>query len=73
VQNWNGSKQCTLCLKNEYIHLFYNCYYAGYLWGLTQITFGILPPRNTNHMLGSWTNSVCVVGGGELKRQLCCL
>jgi hypothetical protein len=66
-RNWKGNKQCSLCLMNEYIHhLFYNCYYARFLWGLAQITFDIIPSHNTNHIFGSWTNSVA----GKLKIQL---
>jgi hypothetical protein len=55
------------CYKDETIkHLFFNCYYARFLWGLTHITFGISPPHNIIHMFGSWTNVI----GGQLKRQL---
>jgi hypothetical protein len=47
-RNSNGSKQCCFCTNNESIHhLFYNCYYAKFLWGLTHITFDITPPQNT--------------------------
>jgi hypothetical protein len=32
--NWTGSKQCNFCLGDESIqHLFYDCYYARFLWG----------------------------------------
>jgi hypothetical protein len=65
--NWNGNKKCSFCCKDETIkHLFFNCYYAKFLWGLISITFGILPPHNIVHIFGSWTNVV----GGQLKRQL---
>jgi hypothetical protein len=44
-RNWQGSKQCSFCLKDESIqHLFYDCYYARFLWGLVHISFGISPP-----------------------------
>jgi hypothetical protein len=59
--NWKGNKQCSFCCKDETIkYLFFNCYYARFLWGLTHITFDISPPHNIVHMFGSWTN---VVGG----------
>jgi hypothetical protein len=42
--SWDGNKQCNFCCKDETIrHLFFNCYYARFLWGLTHITFGIPP------------------------------
>jgi hypothetical protein len=32
----DGSKQCSFCLYDDTIHhLFYDCYYARFLWGLT--------------------------------------
>jgi hypothetical protein len=66
-RNWDGSKQCSFCLRDESIqHLFFNCHYARFLWGLTYFTFNIPPPSNVEHMFGSWTNRV----GGKLKRQL---
>jgi hypothetical protein len=65
--NWDGSKQCSFCLRDESIwHLFFDCHYARFLWGLTYFTFNILPPSNVEHMFGSWTNQV----GGKLKWQL---
>jgi hypothetical protein len=53
-QNWGGSKQCSFCLRDETIqHLFFDYYYARFLWGLVQITFGILPPQNVEHLFGA--------------------
>jgi hypothetical protein len=40
--NWGGSKQCSFCLHNETMqHLFFECYYARFLWGLIQIAFNL--------------------------------
>jgi hypothetical protein len=65
--NWDGCKQCSFCCKNESIqHLFFDCYYARFVWGLIHITFGIQPPLNTNHLFGTSSNSL----GGSLNRQL---
>jgi hypothetical protein len=62
-RNWNGNKQCSFCCKDESIeHIFFDCYYAKFLWGLIQITFSILPPLNTDHLFGTWTNGM---GGGH--------
>jgi hypothetical protein len=66
-RNWNGSKQCSFCCKEESIqHLFFDCYYAKFMWGLIQITFGIWPPHNIIHLFGIWVNSF----HRTLKRQL---
>jgi hypothetical protein len=34
--------------------------------GLVHITFGIRPTLNTNHLFGTWSNTL----GGSFKRQL---
>jgi hypothetical protein len=66
-RNWKGNKQCSFYCKDENIqHLFFKCYYARFLWGLVHITFGILPPHNTDHLFGPWTNGL----SGRLKRLL---
>ena len=55
-RNWNGSKTCCFCSKPETIHhLFFKCHYAQFLWCAVFILFGIQPPRNTNHLFGSWS------------------
>jgi hypothetical protein len=31
-RNWNGSKQCSLCCKDESLQpMFFDCYYARFL------------------------------------------
>jgi hypothetical protein len=66
-RNWTGSKQCSFCLRDESIqHLFYDCYYARFLWGLSHITFNIPPPHNVQLMFSTWINQF----GGKLKRQI---
>jgi hypothetical protein len=55
-RNWDGSKQCSFCLHDATIqHPFYDCYYARFLWGLTQIAFSITPPHIVQHMFSTWT------------------
>jgi hypothetical protein len=52
--NCNRSKQCSFCCKDESIQrLFFDCYYARFMWGLIHIIFGIRPPHNTNHLFGT--------------------
>jgi hypothetical protein len=46
--------------------MFFDCYYARFVWGLVHITFGIRSPLSTNHLFGTWSNTL----GGSLKRQL---
>jgi hypothetical protein len=37
-RNWKGNKQCIFCCKDENIqHLFFECYYAKFLWGLISL------------------------------------
>jgi hypothetical protein len=56
-RNWGDSKQCNFCLYNEIIqYLFFDCYYARFIWGLPHITFGITPSCNIQHMFRPWTN-----------------
>jgi hypothetical protein len=66
-QNWGGSTQCSFCLRDVSIqHLFFDCLYARFLWGLVQITFSISPPQNIQHLFTGWINQ----GRGKLKQQL---
>jgi hypothetical protein len=65
-RNWTDNKQCNFYLRDESIHLFYDCYYARFLWGLPRITFNIPPPPNVQHKFSTWINMF----GGKLKRQI---
>jgi hypothetical protein len=54
---WYIYKQYYFCHVNESIqHLFYECYYAKFLWGLSNLAFNIAPLCNVHHMYGSWLN-----------------
>jgi hypothetical protein len=55
-----------LSMEETIQHLFSDCYYIKFLWGLTHTAFGITPPQSIQHMFRSWTNKV----GGKLKRRL---
>jgi hypothetical protein len=49
-----GSKQCSFYLHDESIqHLFFDWYYARFIWGLTQIAFSISPPQSMQHMFAT--------------------
>jgi hypothetical protein len=66
-RNWNGSKQGSFSWKDESIqHLFFDCLYARFIWGLVLITLGIHPPMNTNDLFSNWSNIL----GRSFKRQL---
>jgi hypothetical protein len=66
-RNWNGGKQCCFCHKTKTIkHLFFECWYAKFIWGLSQIAFNIIPPYRVDNMFGTWLNQF----GGNLKRQV---
>jgi hypothetical protein len=65
-RNWNGGKQCCFCHDNETInHLFFECHYAKFMWGLLYLAFNIVPPQSVRHMFGTWLNQF----GEKLKRQ----
>jgi hypothetical protein len=52
-RNWNGSKRCAFCSKDETIqHLFFDCHYASFIWNIVYFTFGIAKPFNVSHMFG---------------------
>jgi hypothetical protein len=56
-----------VCHANETIkHLFFYCYYAKFMWGLSNLAFNISSPRSVRHLYGSWLNQF----GGKLKRQV---
>jgi hypothetical protein len=53
-RNWNGGKQCCFCHENETIkHLFFYCYYAKFMWALTNLVFNIVPPCSIRHLYGA--------------------
>jgi hypothetical protein len=44
-RNWNGDKKCCFCHHPETIqHLFFQCYYAKFLWRAVHLLFGLSPP-----------------------------
>ena len=54
-RNWNGSKFCCFCMKNETIqHLFFDCHFAKFVWRALQYSFGFLPPSSVSHLYGNW-------------------
>ena len=56
-QNLEWHLKCSLCSNLETIHHFFlDCCYARFICRLTYFKFGIKPPRNVNHMFGSWLN-----------------
>jgi hypothetical protein len=66
-RNWGGSKQCSFCLREETIqHMFFDCSYARFIWGLIQMAFNILPPQSVQHLFHDWKNQV----RGNIRRQL---
>jgi hypothetical protein len=66
-RNWGGSKQCSFCLREETIqHMFFDCSYARFIWGLIQMAFNILPPQSVQHLFHDWKNQV----RGNIRQQL---
>ena len=54
-RNWKGDGSCCFCSSAETIqHLFFDCHVAKSVWYALLFTFGIQPPVNFTHLLGSW-------------------
>ena len=44
-RSWNGDTKCCFCHHPETIqHLFFQCYYAKFLWRAVHLMFGLSPP-----------------------------
>jgi hypothetical protein len=55
-RNWNGDKSCAFCHYPETIqHLFFNCYYAKFLWRAVHLMFGISPPLSMEDLFVTWS------------------
>jgi hypothetical protein len=55
-RNWSGDKTCCVCHFSETIqHLFFDCFYAKFLWHSIHILFGISPPMNINDLFVHWS------------------
>jgi hypothetical protein len=51
--------KCCFCSSLEIIqHLFFYYHFAGFIWNIVHITFGIQPPHSITYMFGSWLNGV---------------
>lgn len=66
-RRWKGSLRCCFCRSHEIIqHLFFDCPMVRYVWSVVHFTFGICPPHNMSHLLGSWLSGVNI----RLKNQV---
>jgi hypothetical protein len=58
-RNWQGSKNCCFCHKDETIlHLFYECRFARFVWCIIQVATGLFPPRSVSNMFGNWLQGI---------------
>ena len=58
-RNWQGSKNCCFCHKDETIlHLFYECRFARFVWCIIQVATGLFPPRGVSNMFGNWLRGI---------------
>jgi len=56
TRNWSGDRGCCFCHFPETInHLFFDCFYAKFLWRAVHIIFGLPPPTNINDLFLRWT------------------
>jgi hypothetical protein len=55
MRNWQGSRQCVFCHKDETIqHLFFECRLAHMVWAVTYAASGIPQPCSVSNMFGQW-------------------
>ena len=55
-RNWNGDTRCSLCHSPESIqHLFFDCFYAKFLWRAVHLMFGISPPQSIDDLFNRWS------------------
>ena len=58
-RNWQGSKNCCFCHKDETIlHLFYECRFVRFVWCIIQVATGLFPPRGVSNMFGNWLRGI---------------
>ena len=58
-RNWQGSKSCCFCHKDETIkHLFFDCRFARTVWAIFHCASGLSSPNNAFHMFGSWVQGL---------------
>jgi hypothetical protein len=54
-RNWQGSKQCCFCHRDETIkHLFFYCCFTQVVWSIIHAASGLSQPRSMSHMFGTW-------------------
>src|SRR6187551_4021419 len=54
-RNWNGSKLCSFCSKEETIqHLFFDCHMASFLWRAVQMVLDHPKPLSFSHLFTNW-------------------
>jgi hypothetical protein len=55
-RNWSGDKSCCFCHFSETIyHLFFDCFYAKFLWRSIHLLFGLLPPTYMADLFVRWS------------------
>ena len=57
-RNWNGSKKCVFCHKDETIKRFFECKFASSIWSIIQIDSTLYPPRSIVNIFGNWLDGV---------------
>jgi hypothetical protein len=51
-RNWNGESSVVFAIRIK--HLYYECFYAKFIWDLSQVAFNIAPLHNVRNMFGTW-------------------
>jgi hypothetical protein len=65
-RNWNRNKLCVFCSQPESIHhLFFNYYFAKFLWRVVQVSLNIVIPMSVANIFDGW-----VTGLGRYYKSL---
>jgi hypothetical protein len=58
-RNWQGSKTCRFCHKEETIRrLFFDCRFARAVWSKTQVASSLAKPYSVSNMFGNWIQGI---------------
>jgi hypothetical protein len=73
-RNWEGSKTCVFCDKDESIqHLFFECPLAKTVWRIIFLAFSISPPSNITNLFGNWLSGIAKKDLIQIRVGVCAI
>jgi hypothetical protein len=73
-RNWQGSKTCVFCNKDESIqHLFFKCPLVKNIWRIIFMTFSLSPPTNVNNLFGNWLSGIAKIDLVQIRVGVCAI